>query len=449
VSQEGLRSRATAALTPLNRPLTSYYLLLGTTGLLLAIGLVMVLSTSSASQLYVGQPPYSDFLKQFLGALAGLAMMWLLSKLPVKVFRAVAYPMLLGTIAALVIVLPFGKSVAGTERWIAIGGLTVQPSEFAKLAFLIWGADLLARKERLGQLTDWRAVLVPLLPCATLIAMLVMLGNDLGTTFLLLVIFLALLWVVGVPARMFLAILALVLFALLILVEVGSYGGGRISDFLHPTAGGPVGPNQQSIQGQWALGSGGLFGVGLGNGVQKWGWVPYANTDFIFAILGEELGLVGTACVVLLYGGLAYAGLRVARRVTDAFTRYAAVAAVAWIVGQALVNVCAVVGLLPITGVPLPLISQGLSSVIVTMAAIGMLLAFARNEPGAAEALAAVRRRRGLHMRVIAGRQRVRAEPATARAARRPAGPGRGRQGGSSRLASPDGLEWRNRSPGP
>ncbi|HUJ06116.1 MAG TPA: FtsW/RodA/SpoVE family cell cycle protein [Streptosporangiaceae bacterium] len=455
MSRARLQPRAAAVLGPLDRPLTSYYLLLGCTGLLLAIGLVMVLSTSSAIQLVAGQSPYSDFVKQMGGALAGLVIMWVLSRAPARLFRVAAYPMLLAAIASLLIVLAFGKSVAGAERWIVIAHQQVQPSEFAKFAFLVWGADLLARKEQLGQLNDWRSLLIPLLPGAAVIAMLVMLGDDLGTTFLLLVILLALLWVVGVPARMFLAILGLIVFALLVLVVVGSYGGGRISGFLNPGAGGPTGPNMQSIQGQRALGSGGLFGVGLGNSLEKWGWVPYANTDFIFAILGEELGLVGTACVVLLYGGLAYAGLRVARRVADPFMRFAAAGAVAWIVGQALVNICAVIGLLPITGVPLPLISQGLSSVIATMAAVGMLLAFARCEPGAREALAAVDRR--LRPRLPAAlrhatpRTENPREPARQRPAPRAlpvpglgtaaqrARPGRGRRQAPSRLADPGG----------
>jgi cell division protein FtsW len=145
----------------------------------------------------------------------------------------------------------------------------------------------------------------------------------------------------------------------------------------------------QSIQGKYALGSGGVFGVGLGASREKWGWVPNSTTDFIFAILGEELGLVGTLCVSLLYGGLAYAGLRIARRVEDTFMRLAAAAVTAWIVIQAIVNISAVIGLLPITGVPLPLVSVGTSSLLVTMAALGMLMSFAKREPGAAQALAA------------------------------------------------------------
>jgi cell division protein FtsW len=390
VSAAALRARAESALAPLDRPLTSYYLLLSCTGLLLAIGLVMVLSVSSASQLDSGASAYSVFAYQSLGAAAGVAIMWLLSRMPPALFRALARPLFVAAIASLVLVLAFGTTVSGAERWISIAGtgIRVQPSEFAKLAFLIWGADLLARKDKLGQLRDWRALLIPLLPGSALIGLLVVLGDDLGTTFLLLVILLALLWVVGTPARLFVGMLGLIIFALLVLIVVAQYRNSRISGFIDTSAGGPVGPNMQAIQGQWALGSGGLFGVGLGHSTQKWGWVPYDGTDFIFSILGEELGLVGTATVVLLYGGLAYAGLRVARRVREPFMRFAATAAVAWIVGQAIVNISGVIHLLPITGVPLPLISQGLSSVLATLAAIGMLLAFARHEPEARAALA-------------------------------------------------------------
>ncbi|MGN6794848.1 MAG: putative lipid II flippase FtsW [Streptosporangiaceae bacterium] len=386
MSAAGFRPRAAVALASLDRPLTSYYLILGTSGLLLAVGLVMVLSTSSVSQLDSGGSPYSVFLKQLLGALAGLVIMWLLAHTPPRLLRSVAYPLLLAAIAGLILVLAFGPDIAGVRRWIAVGGIQLQPSEFAKLAFLIWGADLLARKESLGQLNDWRTLLIPLLPGAAVVGLLVVLGDDLGTTFLLLVILLALLWVIGTPARLFVGILGLVLFALVLLIKVAQYRSGRITGFLNPT----LSNNWQLVQGKYAIGSGGLFGVGLGDSQLKWGWVPNDDTDFIFAILGEELGLIGTGCVVLLYSGLAFAGLRVARRVTDPFMRLAAAGATAWIVVQALVNICAVIGLLPITGVPLPLISQGLSSVLVTMAAIGMLLSFARSEPGAREALAAV-----------------------------------------------------------
>ncbi|HEV8219948.1 MAG TPA: putative lipid II flippase FtsW [Streptosporangiaceae bacterium] len=371
----------------LDRPLTSYYLVLGITVLLIVLGLIMVLSTSSAVALDNGGATYAGFQKQLIGVAVGLPLMWIAAKSSPTLFRAAAYPLMGISILGLMLVLAVGVEVSGATRWLQVGPFQLQPSEFAKLAFVLWGADLLARKEKLGQLKDWRQLLLPLLPGAALLCMLVMLGDDLGSTFLLLVIFLALLWVIGTPGRMFIGILAMMGFVMIVLIIVAPYRLERITGFLHPQSD-PAAAGYQLKQGTYALGSGGLFGVGLGAGREKFGYVPNSTTDFIFAIIGEELGLVGTFCVVVLYGGLAYAGLRIARRVPDTFMRLAAAAATAWIALQALVNIGAVIGMLPITGVPLPLVSAGLSSLIVTMITLGMLMSFAKHEPGAAQALA-------------------------------------------------------------
>jgi cell division protein FtsW len=372
----------------LDRPLTSYYLVLGITMLLLVLGLIMVLSTSSAAALDNGGSPYAGFQKQLLGVAIGLPLMWLAARSSPAVFRAAAYPLMAVSVLGLVLAITVGVTSGGAARWVQLGPVQLQPSEFAKFAFVLWGADLLARKEKLGQLTDWRQLLIPLMPGAGILCMLVMLGDDLGTTFLLLTIFLALLWVIGTPGRLFIGMLALMAFVMVILIIVAPYRLERITGFLHPQAQASAG-GYQPTQGKYALGSGGWFGVGLGASREKWGWLPNAPTDFIFAIIGEELGLIGTLCVTMLYGGLAYAGLRIARRVPGTFMRLAAAAATAWIVVQALVNIGAVIGLLPITGVPLPLVSAGLSSLIVTMVTLGMLMSFARREPGASLALAA------------------------------------------------------------
>ena len=380
-------SRRGMLLALLDRPLTSYYLILGITTLLVALGLVMVLSTSSVLNLGQGGSPYSGLQHQLLGVILGLPCMWLAARCSPTMFRAAAYPVMFVAVLGLLLTPLIGTTYQGATRELVFGPVVFQASELAKLAFLLWGADLLARKEKLSQLDDWRYLLIPLLPGAGILAMLVMLGDDLGTTFILLLIFLALLWVVGTPLRLYLGMLGLILLALLMLVVVAKYRFTRLNEFLNPQ-GGPVGPDQQPIQGKWAVGSGGWFGVGLGASSQKWGWVPDDTTDFIFAILGEELGLVGTLCVALLYGGLAFAGLRIARRAGDTFVRLAAAGATVWIVGQAIVNIAAVIGLIPITGVPLPLVSAGLSSLLTTMIALGMLMSFARREPGAAQALA-------------------------------------------------------------
>ena len=383
-----VKGRLSGRIGLLDRPLTSYYLVLGITMLLLALGLVMVLSTSSAAALDSGGSAYAGFQKQLLGVAIGLPLMWLAARSSPAVFRAAAYPLMTVSVIGLLLAITIGVTNGGAARWVQLGPVQLQPSEFAKLAFVLWGADLLARKEKLGQLTDWRQLLIPLMPGAGIICMLVMLGDDLGTTFLLLVIFLALLWVIGTPGRLFVGMLALMGFVMIILIIVAPYRLDRITGLLNPRAQASA-AGYQALQGKYALGSGGWFGVGLGASREKWGWVPNSTTDFIFAIIGEELGLVGTICVSMLYGGLAYAGLRIARRVPDTFMRLAAAAATAWIVVQALVNVGAVIGLLPITGVPLPLVSEGLSSLIVTMVALGMLMSFAKREPGARQALAA------------------------------------------------------------
>jgi cell division protein FtsW len=382
---------ATLRLTALlNKPLASYYLVLGCTLLLLAVGLMMVLSAGTAYDLDNGLPAYSMFEKQLAGAVVGLVLMWLAAKSPPRLFRACAYPLLVAALLGVALVLLFGVEVDGAKRWLIVAGTQVQPSELAKLALVVWGADLLARKERLGQLTDWRHLLIPLLPGAALLSLLVLVGKDLGTTFLLIVIFLTLLWIIGTPRRLLAGLAGLMAFALLIVVAVHPYELARITGFFSAHS-----PSCQTlscyqlVQGKDALGSGGLFGVGSGASRAKWGWVPNSPTDFIFAILGEELGLVGTLCVVTLYGGIAFAGLRIARRAPDTFSRLAAGAITVWLVVQALVNMGAVLGLLPISGVPLPLISAGVSSLLASLVALGMLMAFARAEPGAARALAA------------------------------------------------------------
>ena len=386
----GVRDRIGMWRALLDRPLTSYYLVLGITILLLGLGLVMVQSTGSVADLAAGLPAWSDAKKQLLGAAIGLPLMWLAARSSPRLFRAFAYPLLAVSVVGLCLTLIRGVGVSqnGAARWIDIGGQQIQPSEIAKLALAVWGADLLARKDKLGQLADWRHMLVPLMPGAGVLCLLVMSGDDLGTTFILLVIFLALLWVIGTPGRVFTGLLILMTLAMILMIVSAKYRFQRVVGYLDQQ-GNATGSNWQGIHGKYAVGSGGIFGVGLGASREKWGYVPESTSDFIFAIIGEELGLVGTLCVTALYGGLAFAGLRIARRVPDVFCRLGATAITAWVVVQAAINIGAVIGVLPITGVPLPLVSAGLSSLLVTLIALGMLMAFARLEPGAREALAA------------------------------------------------------------
>ena len=388
----GIGGRFSAARALLDRPLTSYYLIAGITTLLLSLGLVMVLSTASWVDLSKGESPYRDFEVQLAGIIVGVPVMWVAARCSPRLFRAAAYPLLaVSAIGLCLVLIPgVGAHSHGATRWIAItGSLRFQPSELAKLALAVWGADLLARKEKLGMLADWRHMLVPLLPGTGVLALLVMGGEDLGTTSILLVVFLALLWFIGTPGRVFIGLLILMGLVLLLLMVTESYRVSRLTGFLDTTNTDPTGTQMQAIQGRYALGSGGIFGLGLGASREKWGWLPESTNDFIFAIIGEELGLVGTFCVTALYGGLAFAGLRVARRAPDTFSQLLSGVITVWIVAQAVVNIGAVIGLFPITGVPLPLVSQGLSSVLVTMVGLGMLMSFARREPGASHALAA------------------------------------------------------------
>ena len=386
----GATAEAAAAKTPvLQRPLASYYLVLASTAALLALGLVMVFSASSVRSYATYHSSYAIAMKQAIFMGIGIPCMWVASRLRVKVWRVLGYPLLLVAVAGLVLVLVpgIGRNVDGATRWIPLpGGFNLQPSELGKLALVLWGADLLVRKKKL--LGEWKHLFVPLLPVAGLVAFLVMLEPDMGTTLATVAIVVALLWVVGTPMRYFAAFLAVLgsLCAALAIAE--PYRLARLTSFLHPFKD-PQGSGYQAVQGLYALSSGGWFGLGLGASREKWaGGLPNAHTDFVFAIIGEELGLLGTIAVLLLFATLTYAGVRIAKRSTDPFARLAATGVTAWLAAQSLINMGAVVGLLPITGIPLPLISFGGSALIPTLVAIGMLLSFARNEPGAAKALA-------------------------------------------------------------
>jgi cell division protein FtsW len=373
----------------LDRPLTSYYLILGIAILLLGIGMLMAISISSWQQSARSMPANSLLQRQAICVGIGIACMLLAASAPPRVFRAAAYPLLCVALVGLCLEL-IGAGQDGAPRWFNIGGQQVQPSEIAKFALVVWGSDLLARKYKLGLLADWRHYLIPLMPGVSVVCLLVMGGNDLATTFILLMIFLTLLWVIGTPGPVFGGMLILVALTLLLLVVSAPYRFQRIElMFLHPGSAAAVGPDMQAIQGKRAFGSGGWFGVGLSASSQKWSAVPNATTNFIFTIVGEDLGLIGASLVTLLYGGLAYTGMRIARRSDDIFIRLAATGAMAWIVIQAFANIGGVLGLFPVTGMSLPLVSYDPSSLLVTMITLGMLMSFAKRESDAIRAIAA------------------------------------------------------------
>jgi cell division protein FtsW len=396
------------ARTPLlERPLASYSLLLTSTVLLLVLGLVMVFSASFVRSYADTGSAYATGLKQATFICVGLPMMLAAARMPVRFFRAAAYPLLGTVLVLLVLVLLVGNEVKGATSWIPLPlGFNLQPAELAKLALAVWGADLLVRKQKL--LHEQRHLLVPLVPVSCLVLGLILLQPDFGTAVSVCVVVVALLWVVGTPLRLFAALCAGIAVAAAFLAVSAPHRVERLLSFRDPFAdAGDTG--YQAVQGFYALSSGGWFGLGLGASREKWaGGLPEAHTDYIFAIVGEELGLLGTLTVLGLFAVLIYSGVRIAHRATDPFVRLAASAVTAWIAAQSVINMGAVVGLLPITGIPLPLVSFGGSALLATLAAIGMLLAFARQEPGAAEAL----RARGVLSRLrtavpIAARQRT------------------------------------------
>ena len=376
----------------LHRPLASYYLVLASTGLLLALGLVMVLSGSSVRSYATYGTSYAIAVKQAIFIAVGLPLLWGASRLPVRVLRLLGTPVLLASLALLVLVMVpgVGRNVDGATRWIPLpGGFNLQPSELAKLGLALWGADLLVRKKKL--LGEWKHLLVPLLPATCVAAFLVLLEPDMGTMIVLVAVMMALLWVVGAPGRVFAGLCAGALLCVSALAVAAPYRLARLTHFMDPCAAKQkLDGGFQACQGLLALSSGGWFGLGLGASREKWpGGLPNPYTDYVYAIVGEELGLLGTLTVLLLFGTLVYAGIRIAKRTTDPFSRLAATGITAWIAAQALVNMGAVVGLLPITGIPLPLISFGGSALVPMLVAIGVLLSFARREPGAPAALAA------------------------------------------------------------
>jgi cell division protein FtsW len=342
------------------------------------IGLVMVLSASSVTALHSEGSSYYYFERQLLWLAIGSVLFVIALRTDYHRLRVLAWPLLLGCVGLLVVVLlpGIGSNVNGSSRWIGVGTFGIQPSEFAKLGILIFSADLLAR--RAAWIEDTRVTLRPVMVAFCALALLIMLQPNLGTTIVIASITFSILFVAGVPMRPLVGWGTAGTFAACVAAMGQSYRRARVLAFLHPWDD-RLNTGYQTIQSQVSLASGGLFGLGLGASRAKWGFLPYAHTDFIFAIIGEELGLFGALLVVLLFVALAFLGVRAAVHAPDAFGRLLAIGITTWISVQAFVNIGAVIGVLPITGVPLPFISFGGSSVLATMAASGILLNVARS----------------------------------------------------------------------
>ncbi len=394
----------------LARPLSSYYLLIASSGMLLLIGLTMVFSATSVKAYAENGNAFSAIANQAVYALLGLVAFWICQRLPAGTLRWLGKYILGAAVVLLAILDLLGalKSVGVLRApeigplhanllWLYLGPVGLQPAELAKLGMVLWGADVIARKG--PALGHWRELSRPMFPVIGLLFVLV--GyNDLGTMLVLLALVVGLLWAAGVRLRVFaaLGVLGLAGIGLLIAAASGGAGSGtaqgdnyrlaRLTNFLQPIEKCDLdGPCYQLIQARSAIFEGGWFGVGLGKGVLKWNWLPEADNDFIFGVVAEELGVVGCTVVLALFSVLAYTGFRIARRSADPFRRLAATAITTWLVSQAVINIGGVIGMLPITGLPLPFISAGGSALVVTLAAIGMLASFARAEPDAARAL--------------------------------------------------------------
>jgi cell division protein FtsW len=364
------------------RRVEAQVLVLVTLGLV-AFGLVMVYSaTSAAAAVGDGDPSY--YLKrQGIYALLGLALLLGISRLDFRRLRLLAPALVLGTLAlcALVLLMP---AINGAHRWFVLGPASFQPSEFAKLALCVWAAAHLANRRPPSSLRDLAR---PIGLLAGLFCVLILLEPDLGTTIALVVMLTAVLVVSGVPMPTLAGAAAVVGALGAVAIWIEPYRRDRFIAFLDPW-GDAQDSGFQIVQAMIGLGSGGIFGEGLGEGVQKIFYLPEAHTDMIFAIVGEELGLLGTTAVICAYAAFAYAGLRIALVCRDPFGKRLAAGLTALVCGQAAINLAAVLGIAPLTGIPLPFVSYGGSNLLVQLASVGILLNIAAN--GAASRRAAV-----------------------------------------------------------
>jgi cell division protein FtsW len=367
----------------LEGPMTSCHLVLGAAGLLLAIGLVMVFSASAIEAALADQPAWAPGVQQLVWAVIGVGAMLVALRLPIGLMRRWAPIALIVVVFLLLLVLVpgIGLKLNGARQWFDLGFANFQPSEAAKLIFALWGAHVLALRER--YLTT-KSLLVPVLPVFGVLSLLLIAEPDFGGVVSLGLVLVGLLWAGGMPLRWFGIFVATGATAVALLVWLAPYRAARITAFLDPFAD-PTDGGFQAVRGMYALATGGFWGVGLGNSAMKWNLLPHAQSDYIFAIIGEELGFLGCLVVVTLYGVLAYAGFRIARRAADRFIQLASVAITVWLIGQAAMNMGYVVGLLPVTGVQLPLISAGGTSLVLTLFIVGLLARFARTEPAAIE----------------------------------------------------------------
>jgi cell division protein FtsW len=355
-------------------------LLCASAGALTVVGVVMVLSAGSvsAAQGYDGNS-FWYFQRQVLYAGVGVGAALLVARVTPKIWRRLGAP-ILGVAAVLMVIAAHpssGTSLYGASRWIDLGPVTLQPSELAKLGLVAVAATVLANKWK--RLDDPLQLVIPLAPIVAVVALLAIMQRDLGTTLILVGLVLVMLFAAGVHMRYLVVAGGVGALGASMLIVGETYRRTRLfSAWLDPWAD-RQGNGYQLIQGLIAIGSGGWLGTGLGTSRAKWDFLPNAHSDFIYAVIGEELGLVGALAVLIAFGILIYAGVRIAMHARGTFERLLAAGVIGWIGLQAIVNMGAVTGLLPITGVPLPLVSFGGTALVVTLVGVGVLASVARD----------------------------------------------------------------------
>jgi cell division protein FtsW len=354
-----------------------FYRLAGLTGFLVVFGLVMVLSSSSIDSLVANRDAFYVFSRQSLYAVVGLAVMLFISSLKLKVIQnLVKAAVVFGF--ALQLSVPFlGITVNGNTNWISIAGFTLQPAEFLKVALIMYMAWFVSNREH--ELDDPRRVLLPVLIVGGAALALVMLGRDLGTAIIIALIVFGTLVIAGAPLRLLVQVFVGVAIAGALAAFSSASRMARINAWLNPDAASSDAFNWQYEHGTWALAAGGVFGVGLGNSKMKWSWIPEVENDFIFAVIGEELGLIGALVVIGIFALLVSSLIGIMNRSDSSFGRIIIIGVIVWIVSQSAVNIAVVLGVLPVLGVPLPLISAGGSSLIATLGAIGIVLAIEKD----------------------------------------------------------------------
>lgn len=362
---------------------SSYYLILGATLALVVIGLMMVFSASAVEQTSSNSNPLVLGTKQSVFAVLGIIAMLVLSRMSPRLLKGAAWPLMALSLVTLLLVVFVGSNRGGNQNWIGIGDFSFQPSELAKFSLALWMATVLAAKEKL--LDQWQHMFLPVVPVAALVVGFILLGRDLGTAMIVMAIAASGLFFAGVSRKIFIGAALIGFLAAVTLALTNSNRQDRLGAWLGRCDPGqdPQGLCDQARSGMYALASGGWWGVGLGQSRQKWNWIPEAHNDFIFAIIGEEFGLLGTLVIIALYAVIAIAMFRVIVRFNDMFVRVVCGCIMTWVIGQAFVNIAMVTGILPVIGVPLPLVSYGGTALTVGLAAMGVVLSFARNQPEA------------------------------------------------------------------